>query len=127
MSLRLFCIAAAVAAAIPAAPAAAQNASSVAAAKRAGFVGERYDGYLGVVRTIPDQVRRQVAGVNLRRRSLYIGLGTRRNVTAQVAGIATGCELLSRVTVGEYYLLADGVWRRREAGEVVPLPSYCAR
>ena len=117
---------AAVAAAATAAPAAAQAGSWYEVARQAGQIGERYDGYLGFVTTASPALRRHVSAINIKRRRLFIGLARQRNVTAQVAGIATGCELLGRVQVGEYYMLGDGVWRRRQPGQRVPLPSYCA-
>ena len=77
---RLFFAAAALAMPVPAA---AQSAS-VADAFQSGQVGERFDGYLGMVGTSSDELRRQVAAINLRRRNLYIDLASRRNVTAHV-------------------------------------------
>ena len=114
-----------IAMAVSAVPAAGQNASAVAAAKQAGQIGERYDGYVGFVTTPSADVRRHAGAVNLRRRNLYIDLGIRRQVSGQVVGIATACEILTRVRVGEYYMLADGMWRKRNPGQAVPLPSYC--
>lgn len=113
------------AAAAATAPAAAQAPASIAEARLAGIVGERYDGYLGYARSPSDAIRRQVGAINIKRRSLYIGLANRRRVTAQVAGIAAGCELLQRVRPGEVYMLSDGVWRRRDAGEPAPRPPQC--
>ena len=69
--------------------------------------------------------RRQVAAVNLLRRNLYIELAGRRNVTAQVVGIATGCQLLRQLSAGEAYLLADGKWRRWAPGQPPPVPENC--
>jgi uncharacterized protein len=103
----------------------AQSYPDLAAARRAGQVGERYDGYLGYASTPSRQVQRQVGAINIRRRSLYVGLAQRRRVTPEVAGLATGCELLGRVAVGEVYMLQDGVWRRRAPGQSVPRPTYC--
>jgi uncharacterized protein len=96
------------------------------AARRAGQVGERYDGYLGYASTPSSSVQRQVQAINIRRRSLYVDMGRRRNVTPEVAGIATGCELLKRLAVGESYMLSDRTWHRRAAGQPVPTPSYCS-
>lgn len=110
-----------------AAPAAAQESSVVIQARQSGIVGERYDGYLGFPASASDGVRRQVGAVNIRRRSLYTGLAQRRGATVQEVGIAAGCELLARVGTGESYLLNDGVWRKRAAGQPAPVPSYCAR
>ena len=112
------------AAAIPAA-APSQAYGELAAARSAGQVGERYDGYLGLATAASPAVQRQVSAINIRRRSLYVDLAKRRGVTPQVAGYATGCELLTRVPVGEAYMLQDGVWRRRQAGQVIAQPSYC--
>lgn len=108
-----------------AAPATAQT-PAIDAAREAGKVGERFDGYLGFVTSVSDQVRRQVGGVNIRRRSLYTDLATRRGVTVEAVGIAAGCELLAKVKPGELYMLNDGVWRRRAPGQPAPVPSYCA-
>lgn len=103
----------------------AQDYSQLDAARRAGQVGERYDGYLGFVTRPTPQLQRQVSAVNIRRRSLYVGLARRRNVTPEIAGFATACELLRNISVGEYYMLQDRVWRRRLAGQPTPRPSYC--
>lgn len=108
-------------------PSAAQAPSALAEARRAGIVGERFDGYLGTAQTASEAIRRQVAAVNIKRRSLYVGLAARRRVTPETAGYATGCELLSRLRPGEAYLLQDGVWRRRKPGEPPPSPSHCPR
>lgn len=109
-----------------AAPALAQTASPVIAARASGIVGERYDGYLGFAATPSEQVRRQVGAINIRRRSLYTALASRRGVNLQAVGIAAGCELLAQVKVGEAYMLNDGVWRKRLAGQPAPVPAYCA-
>ena len=106
-------------------PAAAQPAATLSLAIENGQVGERFDGYMGYVVTPTPEVRRQVQAVNLRRRNLYIELAGRRNVTAQVVGVATGCQLLRQLSAGEAYLLQDGVWRRYAAGQPPPVPEQC--
>jgi len=97
----------------------------LALAIQAGQVGERFDGYMGFVVPPSEEVRRQVAAVNLRRRNLYIELAGRRNVTAQVVGVATGCQLLRQLSAGEAYLLTDGKWRRWTPGQPAPMPENC--
>ena len=107
------------------APAAAAQTPAVDAARAAGSVGERYDGYLGVAGPVPAAVRSQLAMINIRRRALYSNLAAARGVSPQDVGITAGCQLLARVGVGEAYMWADGVWRRRAAGQAPPAPSYC--
>ena len=108
-----------------AAPAMLAAQGSVYAAQAAGTVGERYDGYLGMSSSGGEPLRRQVATVNLKRRSLYSQLAARRGVSPEEVGVTAACQLLARVEVGEAYLLGDNVWRRRHAGESAPRPSYC--
>ena len=111
--------------ALSAAPAAAQS-PGIAQAIEAGQIGEKYDGYMGFVGTPSPELRRQVAAINLRRRNLYIELSSRRrNVTPQLVGMATACQLLSQLAAGEPYMLSDGAWRRHAEGQPVSLPDYC--
>ena len=110
-----------------AAPALAQGSPELAAARAAGVLGERFDGYLGYTAGASERVRREAGAINIKRRSLYSGLAARRNATVQEVGIAAGCELLADVKVGEIYMLNDGAWRRRAAGQAVTVPAYCGR
>jgi uncharacterized protein YdbL (DUF1318 family) len=105
-------------------PAAAQT-PAVEAARAAGIIGERYDGYLGVANAVSGAVRSQVATINIQRRSLYSNLAARKGVSPQDVGITAGCQLLARVAVGQAYMWADGGWRRRAAGQAAPVPDYC--
>ena len=110
--------------AIPSA-APAQESSAIIRARQAGLIGERYDGYLGVVSAnIPAELRRQVSAINIRRRSLYSNLAARRGVSPEEVGITAACSLLRRISVGEYYLPGQGGWRRVTPGRS-PVPSYC--
>ncbi len=106
-------------------PALAQESTAIINARRAGLIGERYDGYLGVVNpNIPAELRRQVSAINIRRRSLYSGLAARKGVSPEEVGITAACSLLRRIAVGEYYLPGQGGWRRVAPGRS-PVPSYC--
>lgn len=107
-----------------AAPALGQT-PAVDAARSAAQVGERYDGYMGVAAPISGAVRSQVSSINIQRRSLYSRLAHSKGVSPQDVGITAGCQLLARVRVGEAYMWADGVWRRRGTGQRAPVPDYC--
>lgn len=108
-----------------AAAAPAQESAIIVEARRAGLIGERFDGYVGIVAANPsDGLRRQVAAINIRRRSLYSGLAARKGVTPEEVGITAACTLFRRIGVGEFYLPGQGGWRRVVAGQS-PLPSYC--
>jgi hypothetical protein len=105
-------------------PAAAQT-PAVDAARASGAVGERYDGYVGVAAPVSAAVRSQLTSINIQRRSLYSRLAASKGASPRDVGITAGCQLLARVSVGEAYMLGDGVWRRRAAGQSAPVPDYC--
>ena len=107
------------------APPAIGQTPAVNAARAAGVVGERYDGFIGVASPPSAVVRSQVRTINIQRRTLYSNFATSRGVSPNEVGITAGCQLLARVKVGEAYMLADGIWRRRTAGQPVPVPEYC--
>ena len=109
--------------AVPAS-ATAQDPATIVAAKRAGQIGERYDGYLGYVSTPSAALRRQVDAVNIRRRSLYSGLAARKGVSPEEVGITAACSLLRRISAGEYYFSGQGGWQRYSPGQAA-VPSYC--
>jgi uncharacterized protein len=113
----------AVLALLGAAPVGAQT-PAVNAARAAGQVGERYDGYLGVAAPVSAAVRSQVAAINIQRRSLYSNFAASKGVSPADVGVTAGCQLLARVSVGEAYLWTDGGWRRLAAGQSA-VPSYC--
>lgn len=102
----------------------AQDPATIIAAKRAGQIGERYDGYLGYVIGPSASLRRQVDAVNIRRRSLYSSLAASKGVSPQEVGITAACSLLRRINVGEYYLPGQGGWQRYSQGRS-PVPPYC--
>jgi hypothetical protein len=108
-----------------AAPAAAQE--SAAELRSTLLVGERYDGFLGLVRAdAPDRLRSHMHAINIRRRAQYTELARRRGARVEEVAVAAGCEILaSRVGAGQYYLLPDGIWRQRRGNEPVPRPDYC--
>lgn len=122
LRLALALMAAAVAAAPPAH---AQQAGAIAEAKRAGLIGERFDGYLGFVANPQPALRRQVNAINIRRRALYAGLAARKRASTEEVGITATCTLMATVGIGEYYLPGDGAWRRRAPGQPAPVPAYC--
>jgi uncharacterized protein YdbL (DUF1318 family) len=110
--------------AIPAS-ATAQDSAAIVAARRAGLVGERFDGYLGLSSAnVPADLRRHVGAVNIRRRALYSNLASRKGATPEEVGITAACSLLGRVSAGEYYLLNQGGWRRLAPGQSA-VPDYC--
>lgn len=124
MRARIGLAAAALLAVVAPAPALAQD--SAAELRATGLVGERYDGFLGLVAAAPRHLRARMDAVNIRRRAHYDELAHRRGARVEEVALAAGCELLVlRVGPGQYYLLPDNRWRQRRGTEPVPRPDYC--
>ena len=94
-------------------------------ARAQGVVGERFDGYMGVAGPVSGALRSQVGAINIKRRTLYSRLAAEKGVSPSDVGLTAGCQLLAQVAVGQSYLLSDGQWRRRTAGERSVAPAYC--
>lgn len=92
-----------------------------------GQVGEQFDGYLGVVGSAPAAVRAAVDAINIQRRAHYTQLAAQKgNTTLQEVAASTACEIFAgKIQPGQYYRLPDGVWRKRNGSEPVPLPPHC--
>lgn len=89
--------------------------AEIDAAKSAGVVGERIDGYLGIVENggVDASLRRRVNEINARRRAAYDEVASSAGATtAQVARI-TGEKQIARVSPGEFYMDENGRWVRK--------------
>lgn len=95
------------------APAAAQRDPAYEAARQAGQVGEKTDGFLGVVGNQPEAVQRLVNDLNIKRRANYAERAQAQNATLQEYALTQGCVLIARTQPGEKYQAPDGNWQTR--------------
>jgi uncharacterized protein YdbL (DUF1318 family) len=83
-------------------------------AKSAGLVGERIDGYLGVVDSgAPADVQRLVEQINAEREAKYAEIAKKQGAPVQAVAQIAGEKLIERAGSGEYVMGADGQWRRK--------------
>lgn len=87
----------------------------VDAAKAAGIVGEKADGFLGFVIPTSDVVlEAAVAEINAGRAELYRQAAARNGVSVAAAGAAAYEQVVAaRLRPGEYYQSVDGTWRQK--------------
>lgn len=83
------------------------------AAKGQGLVGERPDGYLGVVAAGRADVQALVADINARRRAEYQALAQRNGTPLSAVEQVVGQKLISRAAPGEYVMTPGGQWVRK--------------
>ena len=96
-----------------AAPASAQRDPAYDAARSAGQVGEKMDGYLGVVGSQPAAVERIASDINNRRRENYAQNAQQQRVTLQEYAFTQGCVLIGRLEDGLKYQAPDGSWKTK--------------
>lgn len=92
----------------------AANAMGLGEAKSSGLIGERSDGYLGIVDgNASAEVRQLVDSINSKRRAEYRRIASQNDISVNDVARMTAQKLAGRVAPGHYYQTAGGQWRRR--------------
>jgi uncharacterized protein YdbL (DUF1318 family) len=105
-----------------AAPALAQRDPAYEAARASGQVGEKMDGYLGIVGSADAGLRRLVDDLNIKRRAVYADKAKAANATLEEYAFTAGCVAIARTAPGEKYQAPDGSWQTRGAGAPIRDP-----
>ena len=83
-------------------------------AKAAGLVGERSDGYLGVVAGgVPANVRSLVDQINAERQAKYAEIAAKQGAPVEAVAQIAGKKLIERAAPGEYVMGANGQWQQK--------------
>ena len=99
-----------------ASPALAQRDPAYEAARSQGKVGEKMDGYLGIVSGADGALRALVDDINIKRRANYASRAQAQSATLEEYAFTQGCVLISRTSPGEMYQAPDGSWQKRGNG-----------
>ena len=94
-------------------PAFAERDPAYAAARAAGDVGEKMDGYLGIVGNETPELRRIVNDINIKRRAVYSQRAQATNATIEEYALTAGCQAILATAPGEKYQAPDGSWQTR--------------
>ena len=93
-----------------------QRDPAYAAARSAGQVGEKMDGYLGFVTPPSAEVRRLVEDLNIKRKAVYAQQAQAQHATMEEYAFTAGCLAIARTAPGEKYQAPDGSWATRGSG-----------
>lgn len=113
-NLKLAMAALAVVGMIPAAVQA-QRDPAYAAARAAGDVGEKVDGYLGFVTPPAPALKAVINELNIKRKAVYADKAAAAHATVEEYALTSGCLLISQTKPGEKYQGPDGSWQTRTA------------
>lgn len=100
-------------------PAIAQRDPAYEAARENGSVGEKPDGYLGLVGGGDAQLQKLVSDINLKRKQVYTDRASAEGSTVEQFAFTAGCNTIARTKPGEKYQAPDGSWKTRDAGPPV--------
>src|SRR3546814_5028399 len=78
------------------------------AARSSGQIGEKMDGYLGIVDATTPNLKRLVDDINIKRRAVYAARAQENNATLEEYAISAGCQLILKTVPGEKYQAPDG-------------------
>ena len=88
------------------------SASPLTELKASGLIGERMDGYLGVVQTdAPKDVHAQVEEINTKRRAAYQRIATKNSLTLEDVAALAGKKTLQKTPTGQWVF--TGTWRKK--------------
>ncbi|MEL6529544.1 MAG: YdbL family protein [Pseudomonadota bacterium] len=105
-----------------AAPAMAQRDPAYAAARANGTVGEKPDGYLGIVGQATPALQRLVDDINIKRRAVYSRKARENSATLEAYSLTAGCQAIARTVPGEKYQTPAGEWMTRGSAPPVRDP-----
>jgi len=91
----------------------AQRDPAYAAARAAGQVGEKTDGYLGFVTPPPPPLKAVINELNIKRKAVYAEKAAAAKATVEEYALTSGCLLISQTKPGEKYQGPDGSWQTR--------------
>ena len=91
----------------------AQRDPAYAAARAAGQIGEKMDGYLGIVGASTPTLQRMVTDINIKRKAVYAERAQATNSTIEEYAFTAGCQAIARTEPGERYQAPDGSWKTR--------------
>jgi uncharacterized protein YdbL (DUF1318 family) len=89
-------------------------AADLDSAKAAGQVGERADGYLGLVNPgAPPAVKQLVDEVNAKRKAKYAEIAKQNGTSVAAVAALAGPKLIERTAAGQYVMGTDGRWVKK--------------
>ncbi|WP_412971710.1 YdbL family protein [Glaciecola sp. MF2-115] len=80
-------------------------------AKDRGLVGEKDNGYLGLV-VNQAEAQKLIAEINAKRREIYLELAAKNNITLTQVEKLAAQKAYSKTAAG-HYLWVNGVWRKK--------------
>ena len=82
-------------------------------AKAAGWLGERSDGYVGILAGAPANAGALARDINAKRKAKYQGIASANGTSLAAVEMLVGKKLIARAKPGDYIMNAGGQWVRK--------------
>lgn len=90
------------------------NALDLSEAKAKGLIGERLDGYLGAVESVPStEVMKLITEVNDKRRAQFKEISAKRGQPIAVVEKLAAEKFLEKTEAGHYIMSPSGAWVKK--------------
>lgn len=88
-------------------------AASLSSAKAAGQIGEQSNGYIGFVKTAPDDVKELVRDVNSKRKARYKKIAISKKLSLSEVEKVGGRKAIEKTVSGNYVKRAGEGWTKK--------------
>ena len=89
-------------------------AANLSSAKSAGFIGELSNGYIGIVKAAPDDVKALVKDVNSKRKARYSQIAKSKKISLGDVEKIAGKKAIEKTKSGNYIKRAGKGWSKKE-------------
>lgn len=86
------------------------EASALTQPKKAGIIGERFDGYVGIVKNASAEIKQLVKGVNLKRKAKYQSIAKKQKLSLKKVELVAGQRAIQKTLKGNYVFLKGKGW-----------------
>jgi len=88
-------------------------ASELTAPKNNGIIGERFDGYVAVVKNASPKIKALVASVNQKRKARYQQIAKKRNQPLNQVELIAGKATIKKTAKGNFIFLKGVGWKKK--------------
>ncbi len=88
-------------------------AADLTSAKNTGLIGEQANGYIGFVKSVPDDVRALVKTVNEKRKVRYKKIAKSKQISLSDVAKIGGKKAIEKTKVGNYIKHSGGSWIKK--------------
>jgi uncharacterized protein YdbL (DUF1318 family) len=88
-------------------------ASALTAPKSDGIIGERFDGYVGIVKDASPKIKALVKSVNQKRKEKYKEIAIKRQQALVKVEMIAGESAIKKTKPGNFIFLKNGGWKKK--------------